>query len=830
MSGKGILMTTNIIKLTIYIPTLNRLEKLRNCLNIISREIIGLEDKVLVYVSNNGSTDGTKEFLESLDYRWLHIRHNSENVGFALNVLHCFNLPIESEFVWPIGDDEYLMPNAISGILSLIKKYPEADYIFCNTTAFTTKEADQVLSEYLEKGTIGAGVVKSSKYKGTMLVDFEQLINPAIVDTLLGELMVNCFRQSSARFDAQQETWLNASAVAWEELDFEAAGRMFQPHNMPFLKCFSGKTKAVYCDIPRTFNFWGSADWIGDYDYTFPIVILFLISQYKERGFISDERYMKLLDYYYLAMRNPLVRQIRGLSPSRPFNSKIKSRMFDFLFEYMCRRWDESSGATVTVTSQGGNGRKEVETRSSFAPSLTSIIILTHNQLEHTMRCLQSVEQYTPELHEVIIVDNASTDATLDYLRQYQSAHPNVQVIFNKENKGFAGGNNQGLVLARGEYVLLLNNDTIVTDGWLTRMLAVFKNHPEVGLVGPMSNYVSGPQLINNVPYKNMKQMHRFAKQLADKYRGQSADIFRVVGFCLMIRRVVVDRVGGLDEKFGTGNFEDDDFCIRAAIAGFKARIVKDVFIHHVGGQTFHALNINYQQSLEKNWGIFKTKWNMPVDTPYGSYNISLTADDPVKYYIPLPFATMLHPTKANQDTCEKPSFPVNDSSERKINEKRDVGEVTCREKEIAENLYKDAILLQEAGKTDLAIKQFEIILEIEKNNAEAQNDIGVLYFQKENVEKAIHHLQKAIMLDLENIGYKKNISGIYLQVGRVEEAIEYYEDILNRYPHDVEVLQTLAQLCFDLGLEQDARLYLNRMREIEPDNEYVKQYLLSEF
>jgi GT2 family glycosyltransferase/acetyltransferase-like isoleucine patch superfamily enzyme/2-polyprenyl-3-methyl-5-hydroxy-6-metoxy-1,4-benzoquinol methylase/Flp pilus assembly protein TadD len=272
---------------------------------------------------------------------------------------------------------------------------------------------------------------------------------------------------------------------------------------------------------------------------------------------------------------------------------------------------------------------------------LTSIIILGYNQLALTKACLESIEKFTTVPYEIIIVDNGSNNETIEYFQQYNDVRDHVQVIFNGGNRGFAAGNNQGLALARGEYVLLLNNDTVVTDGWLSRMLAIFDNYPDVGLVGPMSNYVSGPQLITDVPYKNMEQMHQFAKQMADEYCGQTAEFSRLVGFCLLARRAVVDRIGGLEEKFGSGNFEDDDFCIRTALAGFKARIAKDVFIHHVGGQTFQALNINYQQSLEKNWGIFKTKWGIPADKALSSnYTLSLAAGDQSKYYIPLPFAS----------------------------------------------------------------------------------------------------------------------------------------------------------------------------------------------
>ncbi len=280
---------------------------------------------------------------------------------------------------------------------------------------------------------------------------------------------------------------------------------------------------------------------------------------------------------------------------------------------------------------------------------LTSIIILGYNQLALTKSCLDSIDKYTTSPHEIIIVDNGSDNETIEYFREYKDGRDNVHVIFNKENRGFAAGNNQGLALSRGEYVLLLNNDTVVTDGWLSRMLAVFQNHPEAGLVGPMSNFVSGPQLISDVPYKNMEQMHQFAKQLAEKNSGQTAESFRLVGFCLMARRAVVDRIGGLDERFGSGNFEDDDFCVRAAIAGFKSLIAKDVFIHHVGGQTFQALNIDYKRSLERNWEIFRSKWNIPAAVPYGSgYTISLAAGDPSKYYIPLSSGPLSSATPAD--------------------------------------------------------------------------------------------------------------------------------------------------------------------------------------
>jgi GT2 family glycosyltransferase len=244
---------------------------------------------------------------------------------------------------------------------------------------------------------------------------------------------------------------------------------------------------------------------------------------------------------------------------------------------------------------------------------LTSIVILTHNGLEHTKQCLASIEVHTPEPHELIIVDNGSTDGTLDYLRDYAKSREHIRVIANRDNRGFAAGNNQGLALANGNYLLLLNNDTVVTAGWLGRMLAVLDRHPEVGIVGPFSNYVSGQQLIKKISYASLSEMQAFASRWAADHAGQSRPIKRVVGFCLLMRRAVVDRIGGLDERFGSGNFEDDDLCLRAAQVGFAARVAEDVFIHHTGSQTFKSMGIDYRKSMERNWELFKAKWGIPM-------------------------------------------------------------------------------------------------------------------------------------------------------------------------------------------------------------------------
>src|SRR5262249_30764996 len=158
------------------------------------------------------------------------------------------------------------------------------------------------------------------------------------------------------------------------------------------------------------------------------------------------------------------------------------------------------------------------------------------------------------------------------------------------ENRGFPAGCNQGITASRGAQVLLLNNDTVVTTGWLLRLLRALHSSPEVGLAGPCSNRVSGEQQVP-VTYSqgDLNGLDGFAWEWGRKHDQVTEETDRLVGFCLLIKRSVIDAVGLLDEDFGIGNFEDDDYCRRAMQAGFKAMIACDAFIHHVGGATFTA-------------------------------------------------------------------------------------------------------------------------------------------------------------------------------------------------------------------------------------------------
>jgi GT2 family glycosyltransferase len=208
-------------------------------------------------------------------------------------------------------------------------------------------------------------------------------------------------------------------------------------------------------------------------------------------------------------------------------------------------------------------------------------------------------------------VDNHSQDGTIEYLKELQRRKANVQVIFNEENEGFAGGNNLGLKVAEGEYIVFLNNDTVVTKDWLYVLMSILQKNPRLGMIGPVSNAVWNVQKIQT-PYQTMDEMHKWAEY----YTSQQQYDYRAVNmlgfFCLMMKREVIEKVGLLDENYGVGMFEDDDYCRRVKEAGYELGYTKKVFIHHEGSASFGQLSSReYDAIWEKNKAYFEGKWGI---------------------------------------------------------------------------------------------------------------------------------------------------------------------------------------------------------------------------
>jgi GT2 family glycosyltransferase len=238
-------------------------------------------------------------------------------------------------------------------------------------------------------------------------------------------------------------------------------------------------------------------------------------------------------------------------------------------------------------------------------PGLTSILIPVLNQLPLLQLALESIERCTPGPHEVVIVDNGSRPD----VREYLATRP-VRVIVSPTNRGFAAAVNQLVAAAAGDVLVLMNSDVQVTPGWLEELSATLAL-PGVGLVGPLTNNCSGSQCVP-VDYARTGGPDGVARWLANTRFGAIREVDRLVGFLLAFTRSTAEDVGPWDERFGMGNFEDDDYCLRTRLLGFKCVVVESAFVHHEGGATFRAERVDYQALIDRNLAIFREKWRNP--------------------------------------------------------------------------------------------------------------------------------------------------------------------------------------------------------------------------
>ena len=269
---------------------------------------------------------------------------------------------------------------------------------------------------------------------------------------------------------------------------------------------------------------------------------------------------------------------------------------------------------------------------------LVSIVTLSWNAVEFTKLALASIATYTSEPYEVIVVDNGSREDTVAYLQSI--GDPHVRVIYNSENRGYAAGNNQGIAASNGEYIVVLNNDVIVTEHWLDDLLAPFDRIPSLGVTAPRSNRVAGSQVVTDATYSDDAGIHAFARKRRETWRRSGYITERAIGLCLCIDRRVIEEIGGFDEGYGLGNFEDDDLCIRIRGAGYGIYVCDDVFIHHFGSRSFVANNVDYKASMERNWARFARKWGYSMPTPDQGYeprSASFAGFVRELHYVPLP-------------------------------------------------------------------------------------------------------------------------------------------------------------------------------------------------
>jgi GT2 family glycosyltransferase len=249
------------------------------------------------------------------------------------------------------------------------------------------------------------------------------------------------------------------------------------------------------------------------------------------------------------------------------------------------------------------------------AGRLTTIIIPSFDQLELTKACLDHLRRaHDPDFPvQVVVVDNGSTDGS----REWLETQPDVELLALPQNVGAPRARNMAMASCRGDLVVFMDNDAMVHAGWLSRLHWHAAVDPLAAFVGPVSDRAAHGQAITDVP-SDPAELPAFAAAVAERCHRQVRLNAFLSSFCVMVRRDVLERLGGFDPRFSPWGFEDDDITLRAHLLGYHARVALDVFVRHVA---YGGAKLAWHEALlRRNWSRFAAKWGLPASTPYRAH------------------------------------------------------------------------------------------------------------------------------------------------------------------------------------------------------------------
>lgn len=446
---------------------------------------------------------------------------------------------------------------------------------------------------------------------------------------------------------------------------------------------------------------------------------------------------------------------------------------------------------------------------------MTSIIILTCNSLEHTKKCINSIYKHTPEPHEIIFIDNGSTDSTVKWLYGQIKKNKNYRLIENKENIGLVKGRNQGIEASQGEFILPLHNDVMVTEGWLTVMLECMNRDPNGGIVGPMSNNCNGLQQITDDSYQSVDYLDKYATKFKQQFHYRRIPCRSIAGFCMLFKRILVEEIGLFDQRFDTGIYADEDFCLRAALEDFQNYIAGDVFIHHHESEG---------SPIDKN--IIEKKWMLPLASPEGKKlailkNIELANYLYSRGQIDQAVETFINCIKITPD-AKKIYYELARLfiESKKFSEAQEVIETMP---DAAKNDLKGLVYAGYAkeglGMDDEALAYADKMLSQNQNYPPALNLKGVLAFKKGEKDKAQNYFKKAIDTDPGYGEAYTNLGVLYWGRDEKDEALAYVKKGFVLSPTMPDVSSTYYYLTSSLNTYVHAEANFREASQLYPGN-----------
>lgn len=451
---------------------------------------------------------------------------------------------------------------------------------------------------------------------------------------------------------------------------------------------------------------------------------------------------------------------------------------------------------------------------------MLSIIITTFNPMPDLEQCLESVFDFTTGEYEIIVVDNNSSDGSRSYLEELeedlrQSKQTNLKLILNEENNGISYAMNQGLKESKGDTLVFLSPHVIVNRDWNRRLLSHLKEG--VGAVGPLFNiegipqyYASHLQQANIADMEGRESILQFAEEIYRQNKGRSAETRYLSSFCLLIPRMVMEKVGYFDEDLFLGS-EDLEYSFRMRFMDYKLCIAQDVFVffnRKIDFQDIEGRPLLVTESMDiLYWKLEEHYREQPVPSSQELWGIDWFKPSPIAQRCNsiVSVATRLYHRGEIRRALEWIA---------KLNEFDSLAAQKWM-KEVAgsEALNKEGIIdLSEFLKKDESLKR--------------EVEMAKMWLDKGDEDKALAHLTTGLEIDV-------NCAEIYYLMAKVAIKRGLYQDAVNFLDKALELKPDYGVAWFECGklLEEDGQLelaekmYLKAL-EVNPQFTNVKEVL----
>lgn len=285
------------------------------------------------------------------------------------------------------------------------------------------------------------------------------------------------------------------------------------------------------------------------------------------------------------------------------------------MIDYMADTFDRLPAGKGGAAAGGERaGPSEAVERQAEAPEpppvklqpTVSIVLLGYNHLEYTKLCVESLYRYTKNVDfELITVNNGSSDGT----EQYFNSLPNEKKLSFPENIGYDRAVNLGFREAEGRYILTLSNDIVLTARWLDNLVACMESDEKIGMVVPVCGFSSNFQQIN-LPGRSLDEMQKLAEQHNKSNPARWEDRMRLVTYVCLFRAEALRAVGGFDEEFNPGCYDDDAISFSIRRLGYRLILAVDTYVHHFGSVTFREEYVKTNVAA-RNHALFFRKFGV---------------------------------------------------------------------------------------------------------------------------------------------------------------------------------------------------------------------------